>query len=92
MEESRLYVGNLKYSVTGEELQGLFSEYGEVKDVVVMQGKGFAFVEMAESEAAEKAKEALNGQDFQGRILRIDAARPRRERERGGRDRGFQNR
>lgn len=81
MEGSRLYVGNLKYSVTEGELQQLFGEHGGVKDVTVLDGKGFGFVEMTDSEGAEKAKEALNGQDFQGRTLRIDEARPPKSRE-----------
>jgi RNA recognition motif-containing protein len=81
MQGSRLYVGNLKYSVTEGELQQLFGEYGAVKDVTVLDGKGFGFVEMTDSEGAEKAKEALNGQDFQGRTLRIDEARPPKSRE-----------
>ena len=59
MQGSRLYVGNLKYSVTEGQLQELFSTYGTVKDVTVLEGKGFGFVEMSASEEAEKAKEAL---------------------------------
>jgi len=76
MPGSRLYVGNLKYSVTNEELEKLFAQHGAVKEVNVIDGKGFGFVEMVDSAGAEKAKEALNGTDFQGRSLRIDEARP----------------
>ena len=63
-----------------EQLEKLFSEYGEVKEVNVIGNKGFGFVEMSSSEEAEKAKEALNGTTFEGRTLRVDEARPRKER------------
>ena len=79
MQSNRLYVGNLKYSVTEGQLQELFSEFGTVKDVTILESKGFGFVEMAEPAEAEKAKDALNGKDFQGRTMRIDEARPRKD-------------
>ncbi|MFH1664558.1 MAG: RNA-binding protein [Candidatus Omnitrophota bacterium] len=84
MQSNRLYVGNLKYSVTEGELQELFSKYGTVKDVTILQNKGFGFIEMAEVAGAEKAKENLDGSDFLGRKLRIDEARPQKAREGGG--------
>ncbi len=80
MQENKLYVGNLKYSVTSEQLKELFSSYGEVKSVNIIEGKGFAFIEMASSEEAEKAKDALNDTEFDGRPLKIDEARPRQPR------------
>ncbi|MDP8298313.1 MAG: RNA-binding protein [Candidatus Tantalella remota] len=80
MEGSRLYVGNLKYSVTEGQLQELFGGYGTVKDVSVIGDKGFGFVEMNDTSEAGKAKEALDGQDFEGRTLRIDVARPKEAR------------
>ena len=80
MQGSKLYVGNLKYSVTNDELKELFSSYGEVKNVNIIEGKGFGFVEMSSSEEAEKAKEALNNSDYEGRPLKIDEARPPRPR------------
>jgi len=76
MQGSKLYVGNLTYSVTDKQLEELFSEYGEVKEVRVIERKGFGFVEMGNPEEAEKAMEALNETDFEGRTLRIDEARP----------------
>ena len=82
MNVSKLYVGNLTYSVTKEQLQTLFAQHGEVKDVVVIEGKGFGFVEFAEIAQAEAAKEALNETEFEGRTLRIDEARPPKKRER----------
>ncbi|MBU2597785.1 MAG: RNA-binding protein [Actinobacteria bacterium] len=81
MQGSKLYVGNLSYSVTSEELKELFSKHGEVKEVNIIEGKGFGFVEMSKQEEAEKAKEALNDSDFKGRTLRVDEARPPRKRE-----------
>jgi len=76
MQVSKLYVGNLSYSVTNEQLEELFSSYGQVKEVRVIEGKGFGFVEMSNTAEAEKAKEALDGSDFEGRTLKVDEARP----------------
>jgi RNA recognition motif-containing protein len=81
MQGSRLYVGNLGYSVVNSELESLFATHGEVTEVKVMEGKGFGFVEMANSADAQKAKDALDGQEFQGRALKVDEARPRTSRE-----------
>lgn len=85
MQGSKLYVGNLTYSVTNEQLQELFSQYGTVSSVNIIQGKGFGFVEMSSQAEAEKAKEALNGTNHEGRVLKVDEARPPKPRE----DRGF---
>jgi RNA recognition motif-containing protein len=84
MDVSKLYVGNITYSATNAQLEELFSSYGEVKNVNIIDGKGFGFVEMGSTEEAEKAKEALNGFEFQGRTLKVDAARP--PKGGGGRD------
>ncbi len=84
MQGSKLYIGNLTYSVDNEQLKELFTPHGEVKQVNVIEGKGFGFVEMSSPEEAEKAKEALNGTKFSGRTLRIDEARPPRERSNRG--------
>jgi len=83
MQGSKLYVGNLSFSVTKEQLEELFSNYGEVRQVNVIEGRGFGFVEMSNPSEAEKAKEALNGSDFKGRSLKVDEARPPRSRQRG---------
>ena len=80
MEGSKLYVGNLKYAITTEQLTELFAGYGEVKSVNIIEGKGFGFVEMSSPEEAEKAKDALNNTDYDGRPLKIDEARPPRPR------------
>ena len=81
MQGSELYVGDLSYSVTSEQLTELFSSYGEVKEVNIIEGRGFGFVEMSSSSEAEKAKEGLNSSDFEGRTLRVDEARPPRNRQ-----------
>ncbi|UCF77810.1 MAG: RNA-binding protein [Candidatus Eiseniibacteriota bacterium] len=82
MQGSKLYVGNLSYSTVSGELEQLFANHGQVKEVNIIEGKGFGFVEMASVAEAEKAKEALDGQEFQGRTLKVDEARPRKNTER----------
>ena len=84
MQGSKLYVGNLSYSVVNSELEQLFAGHGEVRQVNVIEGKGFGFVEMSSVAEAEKAKEALDGSEFKGRTLKVDEARPPRNRERKG--------
>ena len=77
----KLYVGNLDYSVTGDQLRDLFSKAGQVVDAVVIsdrntgRSKGFGFVEMPD-EDAKKAVAMYNDQDYQGRKLRVNEARP----------------
>ena len=85
MQGSKLYVGNLKYTTTGEQLKELFSSHGQVVNVNIIEGKGFGFVEMSNTDEATKAKESLDGQDFMGRVMRVDEARPpRQDRDRRG--------
>ncbi len=84
MQGSKLYVGNLNYAVTEEQLEALFATYGEVKHVNIIDGRGFGFVEMSEPEEAEKAQEALNDTDFQGRTVKVDEARAPKKRDYGG--------
>ena len=81
MQGSKLYVGNLSYSTTSKDLEELFADYGEIRDIKIIDGKGFGFVEMSSQSEAEKAKEALNSTEFQGRSIRVDEARPPRSRE-----------
>ncbi|HEY4662689.1 MAG TPA: hypothetical protein VIH07_03305 [Candidatus Humimicrobiaceae bacterium] len=80
MQSNKLYVGNLSYSVTDKQLEELFSQYGQIKEVTIIGSKGFGFVEMSDTAEAEKAKEALDGSSFEGRTLKVDEARPRKER------------
>jgi len=83
----KLYVGNLPYTYNDESLAALFAEYGEVISAVIImdrasgRSKGFGFVEM-EDEDAVKAMEALEGQDIDGRNVRVNEARPKREDDR----------
>ena len=91
MQGNKLYVGNLAYSVTEEQLRELFSSHGEVKEVRVIPNRDFGFVEMSNSSEAEAAKTALNGSDFEGLPLKVDEARPPRTQQRGDyQPRGYQ--
>ncbi|MCX5812623.1 MAG: RNA-binding protein [Proteobacteria bacterium] len=89
MQGGKLYVGNLSYSVTSEQLKELFSSCGEVKEVKIIEGKGFGFIEMGTQIEAEKAKKDLGGTQFMGRSITVEEARPQREKPRGGRGGGF---
>ena len=88
--ESKLYVGNLAYSTTEDELRTLFAQAGTVQSVALIKdretgrSKGFAFVEMASQAEAEKAISMFNGKDFNQRALTVNIARPREERGGGG--------
>ena len=83
---TKLYVGNLSYNITENDLQDAFSKHGPVTEtnliVDKMSGRprGFAFVTMATKEGAEAAIKALNGTDWDGRALTVNEARPREER------------
>lgn len=91
--ESKLYVGNLSYSTTEDDLRTLFSQAGAVASVALIKdrdsgrSKGFAFVEMANQTEAQKAISMFNGQTLGDRELRVSLARPQEERG-GFRDRG----
>lgn len=91
MQNAKLFVGNLSYSVDKQKLEEIFGEHGEVQSATVIEGKGFGFVEMATQEQAEKAKKALNGTELAGRTLNVDTARPQKDRGQGGRG-GFNRR
>jgi RNA recognition motif-containing protein len=93
---NNLFVGNLSFQTTEEDLRSLFEAFGEITRVQLMKdrdtgrSRGFGFVEMAEDESAEKAMGALNGKEVQGRTLTVNEARPKPERTRfgGGNSRG----
>jgi len=78
-----IYVGNLPFSMTRDELEQLFAGYGKVDRATVVidreskRSKGFGFVEMSDETAAGKALKALDGQEINGRPLRVNEARPR---------------
>lgn len=84
MRGSKLFVGNLDYSVNNDQLKELFSAHGTVTDVKVIGDKGFAFVEMSTQAEAELAKKELDGHNLSGRNMKVDEARPKGE---GSRDR-----
>lgn len=83
--EMNIYAGNLNYNISEEDLEKVFSEYGEVTSVKIIrdkytdQSKGFGFIEMADDAAAQKAIDELNGTEVKGRELRVNQARPPRE-------------
>ena len=86
----KLYVGNLAYSTTEAALSDLFGGVGEVLSVNLItdrmtgRSKGFAFVEMADDDTAKTAIDQLSGKELDGRALKVDEARPRRESGGGG--------
>jgi RNA recognition motif-containing protein len=83
---TKLFVGKLSYDTSDDSLQALFAQYGTVTSVAVIkdrdsgQSKGFGFVEMESQEDAQKAISALNGNDFEGRSIVVNVARPREDR------------
>lgn len=72
MKKRKLFIGNLNYSVTAEKLRSFLATYGTVIDVKVMEGKGYAFVEMGSEEQAKKIQTTLSESVFEGRKLLID--------------------
>jgi RNA recognition motif-containing protein len=87
---TKLYVGNLPYTTTQEQLSELFGKHGEVVEVALItdretgRSKGFGFVTMATAEGAQQAIQRLNGTSFDNRTLTVNEARPREERSGGG--------
>lgn len=85
-----IYVGNLPHATTEDELRTAFEEFGSVSSAVIIKdrytgkSRGFGFVEMPQKEEAESAINSLNGEDFGGRTLTVNEARPREERPRRG--------
>lgn len=81
-----IYIGNLSFSTTEEDLRNAFSEFGEVVSAKVIthrdsgRSRGFGFVEMSTDNEGKAAIEAMDGQEFMGRNLRVNEARPREER------------
>jgi RNA recognition motif-containing protein len=87
----KMYVGNIPYNVSEEDLRELFSEYGEIESLKIMQdhftnrSKGFGFIEMVNEEDAKRAIASLNGKDFKGKSLTVAEAKPQQKRQ------GFNN-
>ncbi len=92
---SKLFVGNLAFSTTENDLQDYFAQAGPVLSVNIMQdratgrSRGFGFIEMSTPEDAAKAIEMFNKKDFQGRALTVNEARPREDRPPGGGGGGY---
>ncbi len=90
----KLYVGNLAFQTSSEDLQQLFAQAGTVESASVVEdretgrSRGFGFVEMSSKEEGEKAIEQFNGKDFGGRNLTVNEAKPRENRAGGGGGRG----
>ncbi len=87
----KLYVGNLAFNTTEQDLQEQFSQYGQVSSANIItdresgRSRGFAFVELDSKESAQAAIEALNGKELDGRALTVNEAKPREDRgSRGG--------
>ena len=86
----KIYVGNMPYSVTEEDLKQAFEAFGQVESVTIIkdkmsgQSKGFGFVEMGSAEQAQAAISGMNGKDLKGRKLNVNEARPRQDDGRGG--------
>ena len=86
IENLKIYVGNMPYSVTSEDLSDMFKEYGGVEEATVImdretgRAKGFGFVDMPNNSDADRAIKALNGTQLEGRALTVNQARPRESR------------
>ena len=92
---TKLYVGNLAFRTTSQELQDLFAQAGTVQSASVVEdretgrSRGFAFVEMSSNEEAVAAIEQFNGKDLGGRLLKVNEAKPRENRSGSGGGRSF---
>lgn len=75
MKNTKLFIGNLDYNITSQQLETFFANYGHIKEAKVIEGKGFGFVEYSTDLEAVNALEALDGYMFEGRKLRINEAR-----------------
>ena len=92
---NKLFVGNLSFNTTENDLQDAFAAYGTVTEANLMMDRmsnrprGFGFVTMSTADEAQKAIEGLNGRELDGRALTVNVARPREERSGGGERRGY---
>jgi RNA recognition motif-containing protein len=90
-----IYIGNLSYDVTQEDLTSVFAEYGTVTRVQIPidretgRSRGFGFVEMGSDAEEDAAIEALDGAEWMGRSLRVNKAKPREDKKRGGYSRNY---
>lgn len=85
-----IYVANINWKTKDESLEALFARYGEVSSAHIItdretgRSRGFGFVEMPDEEQGQAAIDAVNGTEFEGKVLTVNVARPREERPRGG--------
>ncbi|NTU46567.1 RNA-binding protein [Candidatus Roizmanbacteria bacterium] len=95
MQNNKLYVGNLPWSMTNDTLREMFSQFGEITDAVVIsdrmtgRSKGFGFVTFDNEESAGNAVRAMNEQEVEGRKIIVNVARPKEESRNGGGNSGF---
>ena len=93
--KNKIYVGNLAYQVTEEELQAKFKEFGKIEDCKLIidratsRSKGFGFITFSSEEEADSAVKAANGEEWSGRALRVNIAEERSRGGRGGRGNNF---
>ena len=91
---TKIYVGNISFNATEDDIRGLFSPYGEIESVKLItdpqtgRARGFGFVEMPSADEANKAIEALNGKSFMERTLSVSEARPQQPRDKSFGNRG----
>jgi len=91
----KIYVGNMSYDTSEDDLRKAFEAHGQVDSVAVIsdqysgRSKGFGFVEMSNDTEAKAAMESLNDSDLQGRTLKVNEARPRNDNRRGGNGGGY---
>ena len=84
---AKIYVGNLPFGVTQEQLKKLFEPFGDIEEAVVIsdkfsgRSKGFGFVTFTDKKAADKAIDEMNGKDIEGREIKVNEARPMESRE-----------
>ncbi len=90
MATKSLYVGNMPYSATEDQVRELFDQFGPIAEVRIIGDKGFGFVEIPE-ENMQAAIDATNGKDFNGRTLTVNEARPKTDRGSGGGRGGFRS-
>ena len=90
MDNKKLYVGNLPWTLTNDSLKEMFAQFGEVTEAIIItdrmsgRSKGFGFVTFATEDAAGAAMQAMNEKDMEGRKIIVNVAKPREERPRGG--------
>ena len=90
MATKSLYVGNMPYSATEDQMRELFDQFGPIAEIRIIGDKGFGFVEIPE-ENMQAAIDATNGKDFNGRTLTVNEARPKTDRGSGGGRGGFRS-